>query len=75
MKLKDFITIDTIFSILGSVSVAFGQSFPANCLWSVGNVFLIIRNYNRKDYPQMLLFCIFEVVSIVGIINHFAGVY
>jgi hypothetical protein len=74
MDLKKFINIDTSLSILGSLFVAFGNSFTANCLWSIGNLFLIRRNW-EKDFSQATLFLVFEVIAVVGIINHLRGVY
>jgi hypothetical protein len=75
MKLKDIITVDTSLSIIGSFCVAFGNSFIANCLWSIGNLFLIKRNYKNGDISQSVLFIIFEIIAILGILNHFRGVY
>jgi hypothetical protein len=74
INFKYIINIDTAFSMCGSIYVALGNSFTANCLWSVGNLFLIKRNW-KKDWAQVVLFMFFEITAIYGIINHYRGVY
>jgi hypothetical protein len=75
MNIKKYINFDTSFSIVGALFVAFGNSFIANCIWAVGNIFLIRRNDKNGDSPQVFLFFVFEVIAVFGIINHLLGVY
>jgi phosphate starvation-inducible membrane PsiE len=75
MKIKELVSLDTSLSILGSCFVAFGNSYIANCLWALGNLFLIKRNYKNNDNSQAVLFVFFEIIALIGIINHWRGVY
>jgi hypothetical protein len=74
INIKSLVNIGTTLSMTGAVFAAFGYAFTANCLWGVGNLFLIRRNWN-KDQSQVVLFTLFEVTAIYGVINHFRGVY
>jgi len=71
-KTMTLLIICTIIAIIGAVYVSRGNSKTPNYLWSIANMGFIIHSMNIKEYELVALFCVYEIISIYGIYNHWS---
>lgn len=63
------IMISSILGILGVLCVSQGKSLYANYIWSIGNIGMIIHNYNIREYEMMIMFIIYWIIAVYGVWN------
>lgn len=62
------------FSIAGAFLT---PQIPAKCrlagftLWIISNGYLMASFYLAKDYPLFVMYVIYEIANILGVINNF----
>jgi hypothetical protein len=61
--------IFTLIAIAGAVYVARGHALAANCIWSISNLGFIYHNIMINEYEMMLLFIVYEIISVAGVFN------
>lgn len=57
-------------NILGSILNVFKNRY-SYVLWLVGNIGYCIIGIYKEDYPQVVLFSIYSITSIIGLYNWF----
>lgn len=55
--------------LAGAIFCACGSWTKANAIWSVGNIFLIMHNIDIGDMSQAVLFCVYEIIAVFGIVR------
>lgn len=55
-------------SVIGTAMVMLDKSFYANLLYCVGNLLLLYHNLQNGDMSQVILFGIYEIMSVIGVI-------
>ena len=58
-------------SIIGSTLVTFGISLWANIFYLLGSSILCVHNYKKSDMQQAVLFGIYVVLAIIGVIYNY----
>ena len=59
----------TAFNISGAIAVSMGSPLLANCIWSVTNPFLVWHNYKHNHTEQAVMFGVFALIAIAGVVN------
>jgi hypothetical protein len=59
----------TIAAVIGAIYVARGRALAANCIWSISNLGFIYHNIMINEYEMILLFVVYEVISVAGVWN------
>jgi len=70
MKMID---IMTSVSILGAISVAFGNIIVANVLWSITNPYMIWYSYKINETSMARMYVIFTIIAWFGMIYWMMG--
>ena len=65
--LYDWIII--VPSLAGAILCSYGHWVRANAVWCIGNIFLIVHNVSIGDMSQATLFCIYEIISLFGVVR------
>lgn len=61
--------------VIGALFCALNKSFAANCIWSISNLLLIFYNLQNNDISQAVLFGVYEVIAIFGVLKHLSEQY
>ena len=63
-------TVGTTIAIAGSVFCGFENAHAANCLWSFGNLALILYAIQTNQLNFAIMYSVFEFWALFGIIKH-----
>lgn len=55
----------------GALCVGFERPLLANKIWLFSNPLLMVHNYKVGEYEQSLMFLIYCVIAIFGIVYHY----
>lgn len=61
--------IGVVMGILGAGLVAAGEPLLANIIWLIGNPLLMYHNYKNDEAEQSVMFTIYFIIAIIGVIN------
>lgn len=64
-----FLSIITLFSVIGALSVALQRAGPANLLWSISNPVLVWHNLRIGELSQAAMFSVFAVMAVYGAVQ------
>jgi hypothetical protein len=56
-------------SLIGAVFVAAGNAGAANIIWAAANPLLVWHNFKNKDHSQAILFFVFWIIAIFGVLK------
>ena len=59
-----------VLSLIGKICIIKSKLLQGFCLWAFADSFLMTYNYSIGEYAQSVLFLIFLIFSIWGIISH-----
>ena len=65
-----FMSLITLFSVIGALSVALQHAGPANLLWSISNPILVYHNYSIGEVDQAAMFSVFAVMAVYGAVKY-----
>ena len=68
-----YLKIGMVGSILGCIMVAFNEAMLANIIWVILNPFMIIHNIKVKEKAQAMLWVLFVLIALGGILNYVLG--
>lgn len=64
------IYIGVLLGILGAFLAAINRANHANVVWSVSSILLAYRAYNLGDQSSVLLFSVYEIIALYGVIRY-----
>lgn len=65
-----FMSLITLFSVIGALSVALQHAGPANLLWSISNPVLVWHNFRIGELSQAAMFSVFAVMAVYGAVQY-----
>jgi len=62
--------LGVMLGMLGAVYVALDKCIYANCIWLIGNLFLIVDAFSFGNYKSIFMFAVYEIVSLVWVVRY-----
>jgi hypothetical protein len=62
--------VPTILSLLGAFLISINYNFYGFVIWIVSNILWVIYFKQTKQYNPMVLFSIYLITSVIGVINN-----
>ncbi len=59
----------TALGYVGAILVASGHVLAGQMVWVIGNGGLVYRNWRRGDRPQAVMFGVYWVIALAGVLN------
>jgi len=64
---EDLTWVLVVLSVVGNVFIVYDFRVTGYCFWTVANIGWILYNWYIEEFPQMSLFVVYLLLSLLGI--------